>query len=314
MFPLLAVGGLVLVAHARLIVVASSRSASLTAGDLPCSPASMIFLGSFAQGRQLVFDAPAACAKDLQGNTSAYNLEGESVLYSIVPAGLDPLLLAKGWSFEHEVHRVLQAVNRQQFLVQDPDSVSKHTEREVARIIHRGTDGALLLLAPGFDAIRRLDRVLSEYPGLSLVELQPSSNHTQINSISDKEPSIAHLEAVLANLTFNGDVATFVSSVSAASIRADLTWLTGEAEGSPLWTRHSFSDSALLAADWLLQTFEREGGARCQLWHYRKGFSPNVVCDFAPVQCTPRDAPLYILGAHYDSRGSFGSTRAPGMC
>ncbi|KAH7097785.1 hypothetical protein BKA62DRAFT_715545 [Auriculariales sp. MPI-PUGE-AT-0066] len=111
---------------------------------------------------------------------------------------------------------------------------------------------------------------------------------------------------------FHAEVARVVSSVKSSSIQADLTWLTGEAQESPIWTRHSFSDGALVAADWLLQTFEREGGASCHLWHYGQGWAPNVVCDFSPAHGTAEDAPMYILGAHYDSRGSFGQTRAPG--
>ena len=41
--------------------------------------------------------------------------------------------------------------------------------------------------------------------------------------------------------------------------------------------------------------------------HYMTGFSPNVLCEF------PNNSSEHIiLSAHYDSRGSFGNTRAPG--
>ena len=39
------------------------------------------------------------------------------------------------------------------------------------------------------------------------------------------------------------------------------------------------------------------------------GFSPNVICTYPSTQNSSEHV---ILSAHYDSRGSFGNTRAPG--
>lgn len=39
------------------------------------------------------------------------------------------------------------------------------------------------------------------------------------------------------------------------------------------------------------------------------GFSPNVICTYPS---TTNSSEHVILSAHYDSRGSFGNTRAPG--
>ncbi|KAI5114624.1 hypothetical protein M0805_001616, partial [Coniferiporia weirii] len=50
-------------------------------------------------------------------------------------------------------------------------------------------------------------------------------------------------------------------------------------------------------------------GASCELRPFLSGFAPNVICRYNATEET--DA-LVILSAHYDSRGSFGSTRAPG--
>lgn len=47
----------------------------------------------------------------------------------------------------------------------------------------------------------------------------------------------------------------------------------------------------------------------CDLHHYMPGFSPNVICTYPSLSNSDERV---ILSAHYDSRGSFGNTRAPG--
>ncbi|EJD50667.1 Zn-dependent exopeptidase [Auricularia subglabra TFB-10046 SS5] len=94
-------------------------------------------------------------------------------------------------------------------------------------------------------------------------------------------------------------------------MHSDITWLTGEDPKSPIWSRHSYSDGALVAADWLLGKFEASG-ARCRQWPFIDGYAPDVICEYPVSAAGNASAPAYILGAHYDSRGSWGSTRAPG--
>ena len=58
-----------------------------------------------------------------------------------------------------------------------------------------------------------------------------------------------------------------------------------------------------------LAMVESTSSARCELKDFLPGFAPNVICTFP----NPSDSSeSVILSAHYDSRGSFGSTRAPG--
>lgn len=45
---------------------------------------------------------------------------------------------------------------------------------------------------------------------------------------------------------------------------------------------------------------------------FKAGFSPNVICHYEPADPDPARQHAVIVSAHYDSRGSFGSTRAPG--
>jgi hypothetical protein len=58
-----------------------------------------------------------------------------------------------------------------------------------------------------------------------------------------------------------------------------------------------------------LAAVELTSNATCTLMPFLHGFAPNVICEFPnPSKSTEN----VILSAHYDSRGSFGSTRAPG--
>lgn len=50
-------------------------------------------------------------------------------------------------------------------------------------------------------------------------------------------------------------------------------------------------------------------GPNCTFFEYLPGFSPNVICTYPS---TTNSTERVILSGHYDSRGSFGSTRAPG--
>ena len=52
-----------------------------------------------------------------------------------------------------------------------------------------------------------------------------------------------------------------------------------------------------------------ESGASCILSTFREGFAPNVLCEYPSLLNSSEHV---ILSAHYDSRGSWGSTRAPG--
>ncbi|KAG8770594.1 hypothetical protein FRC15_004003 [Serendipita sp. 397] len=121
------------------------------------------------------------------------------------------------------------------------------------------------------------------------------------------------LREILSKVHFNPDVASVLSSISLARMGFDIRWLTGESTDSPIVSRHSFSDGAITAARWIKGRLE-ETGASCRFMEFLEGFSPNVICSYAadPSFNKTLPAPRVILSAHYDSRGSFGSTRAPG--
>ncbi|KIM33711.1 hypothetical protein M408DRAFT_59865 [Serendipita vermifera MAFF 305830] len=132
---------------------------------------------------------------------------------------------------------------------------------------------------------------------------------------SDESDSDKRLRKILSKVHFNPDVASILSAISAAQMSFDVRWLTGEASDSPIISRHSFSEDARIAARWLKSKFE-DFGAQCSFMDFLEGFTPNVICKYAATPsiggAPNATAPRVILSAHYDSRGSFGSTRQPG--
>lgn len=145
--------------------------------------------------------------------------------------------------------------------------------------------------------------------------------------------AVKRVKDILHGLKFDPVVASIVSNISVPQLRADVRYLTGESPQSEIVSRHSFSKGVLIAADWLKANFEAHG-ATCTLKHFLSGFAPNVVW-YVPVtlvlgnqiSSTPltfgllhlssyegseKTTETVLISAHYDSRGSFGSVRAPG--
>ena len=145
--------------------------------------------------------------------------------------------------------------------------------------------------------------------------------------------AVKRVKDILHGLKFDPVVASIVSNISVPQLRADVRYLTGESPQSEIVSRHSFSKGVLIAADWLKVNFEAHG-ATCTLKPFLSGFAPNVVW-YVPVTLVLGNqissAPLtfgllhlssyegsekttetVLISAHYDSRGSFGSVRAPG--
>jgi len=120
--------------------------------------------------------------------------------------------------------------------------------------------------------------------------------------------AIERVKYLLSTLKFNPDVASIVNNISVAGMTNDIRWLTGEDGVSGIISRHSFAPGSRVAAQWLKEQFE-DTGATCRLKNFKLGFAPNVICQYPS---TTNTTATVLLSAHYDSRGSFGSTRAPG--
>ncbi|KDQ54540.1 hypothetical protein JAAARDRAFT_38214 [Jaapia argillacea MUCL 33604] len=120
--------------------------------------------------------------------------------------------------------------------------------------------------------------------------------------------AISRVKDLLSSVKFDPVVASIVSNISIEQMTNDIRFLTGEDTKSGIVSRHSFSEGGRTAAAWLSDRFE-ETGATCEFRDFLVGFAPNVICRYPSTVDTTATV---LLSAHYDSRGSFGSTRAPG--
>ncbi|KAF8130298.1 hypothetical protein EV363DRAFT_1399468 [Boletus edulis] len=122
------------------------------------------------------------------------------------------------------------------------------------------------------------------------------------------EHAVDHVRKLLASLHFNPVVASIVNGISMDRMRKDIRYLTNEDGTSGIESRNSFANGSRVAAAWLKAQFE-DTGASCELKPFLVGFAPNVVCKYTGMLDTESTV---LISGHYDSRGSFGSSRAPG--
>ncbi|PPQ78211.1 hypothetical protein CVT25_015530 [Psilocybe cyanescens] len=131
---------------------------------------------------------------------------------------------------------------------------------------------------------------------------------TPVDYVPVPDTAIGTVKDILAQLKFDPVVASVVNNISIPQIKNDVRFLTGEDQKSGIISRHSFSDGALVAAQWLKDRVE-DTGASCKLVPFLAGFAPNVICRYTAIKDTTATV---LISGHYDSRGSFGNVRAPG--
>ncbi|KAF9968635.1 hypothetical protein BGZ73_009193 [Actinomortierella ambigua] len=111
------------------------------------------------------------------------------------------------------------------------------------------------------------------------------------------------------DLVHRQELQQVVDSIDVKQMEKDITWLTGEAQGSPFTTRVSTSPQSHQVAAWLRDRLEASGCDTVEFGYHSNQHGPNVVCTFRGTKYPDE---LVILGAHHDSRGSFFNQRAPG--
>ncbi|KII84088.1 hypothetical protein PLICRDRAFT_95456 [Plicaturopsis crispa FD-325 SS-3] len=167
-------------------------------------------------------------------------------------------------------------------------------------VLHRTETAALLSVSSA--AARTIDTLLPRFWKSTLLPTSP------VPFLPVPAPAVDRVKELLQTFKFDPVVASIVNNISVSQMRKDIRWLTGEDGVSGIVSRHSFSEGSRTAAAWLKDQFE-ETGAACELKPFLIGFAPNVVCRYPATENTTATV---LLSAHYDSRGSFGSTRAPG--
>lgn len=90
------------------------------------------------------------------------------------------------------------------------------------------------------------------------------------------EEAVDRVKGWLKDLKFNEEIASIASDISVAQMRNDIRYLTGEDFGSPILSRHSFSEGARIAANWLRDRIQNTG-AHCEFREFLIGFAPNVI-------------------------------------
>ncbi|KAG7097366.1 hypothetical protein E1B28_004716 [Marasmius oreades] len=192
-------------------------------------------------------------------------------------------------------------------LASSPYSRSQHHHQGILTsinqdsiVVHRGNNAALLSISR--DMAFTLDTVLPRFWKYTSLPSSP------VDYIPVPPSAIEPVKRILSKLEFDPIVARLTNSLSIPQMRNDVRFLTGEDGQSGIVSRHSFAKGSRTAAKWLKERFE-ETGATCHLKDFLPGFAPNVICRY---KATLNTAETVLFSAHYDSRGSFGSTRAPG--
>ncbi|KAK4698686.1 hypothetical protein P7C70_g7586, partial [Phenoliferia sp. Uapishka_3] len=126
------------------------------------------------------------------------------------------------------------------------------------------------------------------------------------------QPSIDRISQHLKNVKFNSLISILVSTFPRDGFIKDVKYLSGEdqkAKAGEGWvSRHSMSEGGRRASNWIVGEF-RDAGLTCEQHEYANGFAPMVEC---VINGTDPDAGTFVLGGHFDSRGSFGHYTAPG--
>ncbi|KAI0085531.1 Zn-dependent exopeptidase [Irpex rosettiformis] len=187
------------------------------------------------------------------------------------------------------------------------ESDSTHNGQEVmrdsvpfARVLHADERSALVRMEQG--SAQAVDLRLPPFWKSVLLPQHP------MPLVPVPSKAIKRVQRLLDGIKYDAEIGHLVNTLSTGQMKKDIEFLTGEDPNSPIVSRHSFSEGVRIAANWIKERVE-ETGATCELKPFLTGFGPNVICSYPSTAVTNETV---LLSAHYDSRGSFGSLRAPG--
>ncbi|KAF8914234.1 hypothetical protein CPB84DRAFT_1758773 [Gymnopilus junonius] len=224
----------------------------------------------------------------------------ERRLVWIEKAAIDDKLQLYALPDEDFIENFLQSLDTPAYDQQEVISSSESIVSPTYDLHYRSSTAALLSVDA--DRAITIDISLPPYLKSTLLPSEP------VGFVPVPASSIEPVKRLLENLKFDPVVASVVNNISIPQIKNDIRFLTGEDEKSGIISRHSFSDGALTAARWLKERVE-DTGAACRLAPFLIGFAPNVICRYTGIKDSKATV---LISGHYDSRGSFGSVRAPG--
>lgn len=230
--------------------------------QLPC----LSFYGSSTSGKHHFYGTPdpgcATLVQELWSTERSFLIEKndktELVWFEQDLDALDPSLSALGEELVLYAS-VLSGAISQQVLdagMRVVDVLHEADGQALVRIDKHIVQGVELQLPRFWQSIRIPD------DPMALVPVPPSS--------------IDRVRRLLSAVDYDPVVDSLVNSLSVPQMKKDILYLTGEDPESPITTRHSFSDGAVVAANWLKDRFE-ETGANCELKPFIDHFAPNVI-------------------------------------
>ncbi|EFP91336.2 uncharacterized protein PGTG_16990 [Puccinia graminis f. sp. tritici CRL 75-36-700-3] len=168
-------------------------------------------------------------------------------------------------------------------------------------------------------------------------EKQPRSQGSRLSKIGPGFQGSGGLEERLRGLHYKPQIDQILGLIKPDNLLRDIEILSGSdaddhhqrqrsTEDGDWTTRHSFSEGAFKAVQWLQNRYQHLG-ARCELDHYLPDVAPNLICKLAwsgsdydrltqqnrTINHQQLELEAIVLTAHYDSKGSFGSILAPGV-
>ncbi|KAJ7229409.1 Zn-dependent exopeptidase [Mycena haematopus] len=266
------------------------------------------YYGNYNDGQTTngIFMPDIACLDSWSSQTlasSASIVEAKHDIHQLVwveQEAVDYSLIAATPSFQSEFDSILQrlAAPKRARLGREQEVLA--TPEMEYELLYQTPTAALLSVSES--TARTIDSILPRFWKSSLVSTTP------VDFTPVPAEALKTVKEVLSNLRFDPEIAGIVDSISVPQMINDIRFLTGEDGISGIMSRHSFAEGSLVAANWLKDRFQ-DTGATCELQPFLQGFAPNVICAYPS---TVNTTATVLLSAHYDSRGSFGSTRAPG--
>ncbi|RXK34926.1 hypothetical protein M231_07831 [Tremella mesenterica] len=220
------------------------------------------------------------------------------------PAGVDPSLLPSNSDLSSTSETISSLSSSSNPLTQDETQhvIGISWEKKEIILLHRSSN-SLLLQVPS-DQLGILDTLLPAH--LVPVALPQEPLPTLWPGVGSRFAS--NLANLTKTLKFDPTLdAVLNEGIQLNAVRRNVRWLTGEAPSG--WkSRHAFTQGAHEAAKWIKHKVESLG-PECIFFPFLPGFSPDVICHYPSLS---NSTEMVILSAHYDSRGSFGLTTAPG--
>lgn len=121
-------------------------------------------------------------------------------------------------------------------------------------------------------------------PNTEILPVRSQGIVSPLTSLPSDHPIVAKSK----NLKHRKSIQALVDQVDVKTLEKDVTWLTGEAPGSPFITRSATSKQSHEVAAWLKSQLESYGCHSVELMVYNPRFGPNVVW-YEVCFCHPRD-------------------------